>query len=46
VEIVLENAPATAGSPAQGTDTGLGGAGQGTEPAKPEAPASPPTNPR
>jgi len=47
VEIVLQNAPATAGSPAQGTDTGLGGsAGQGSEPAKPDAPASPQTNPR
>ncbi|HET9158417.1 MAG TPA: OmpA family protein [Myxococcaceae bacterium] len=46
VEIVLQNAPATAGSPAQGTDTGLGGsAGQGSEPAKPEAPASPPASP-
>jgi len=46
VEIVLQSAPATAGSPAQGTDTGLGGsAGQGSEPAKPEAPASPPASP-
>ena len=46
VEIVLENAPATAGSPAT-TDTGRGGsAAPGSEPEKQEAPASPPTNPR
>ena len=51
VEIVLEKAPATAGK-ASGTQSGLGGsAGSGTEPGttappKPEAPASPPTNPR
>jgi outer membrane protein OmpA-like peptidoglycan-associated protein len=54
VEIVLENAPATAGSPAQGTQSGLGGGGApGSEPEKQEAPApsptnqtAPPTNPR
>ncbi|HET6983186.1 MAG TPA: OmpA family protein [Myxococcaceae bacterium] len=43
VEIVLQNAPATAGSPAP-TDTGRGGsAAPGSEPQKQEAP---PTNPR
>jgi len=47
VEIVLENAPATAGSPAQGTQGGLGGGGApGSEPEKQEAPAPPPANPR
>jgi outer membrane protein OmpA-like peptidoglycan-associated protein len=55
VEIVLERAPATAGSSAPGTESGLGGsAGPGSAPdtttppttRQPETPASPPTNPR
>jgi outer membrane protein OmpA-like peptidoglycan-associated protein len=51
VQIVLERAPATAGSPAPGTESGLGGSAPpvtepGTVPPKPEAPASPPTVPR
>ena len=55
VQIVLERAPATAGSPGPGTESGLGGsAAPGAEPGttapqptrQPEAPASPPTNPR
>jgi outer membrane protein OmpA-like peptidoglycan-associated protein len=55
VEIVLERGAAAASSSAPGTESGLGGsAGPGTEPgtttapstARPEAPASPPTNPR
>jgi Outer membrane protein and related peptidoglycan-associated (lipo)proteins len=49
VEVVLERGPAAASSPAAGTESGLGGsAGTGSEPGttKPEAPASPPTNPR
>jgi outer membrane protein OmpA-like peptidoglycan-associated protein len=55
VQIVLERAPATAGSPASGTESGLGGsAPPASEPGttapqptrQPEAPAPPPTTPR
>jgi outer membrane protein OmpA-like peptidoglycan-associated protein len=54
VEIVLEKGPAAASSPATGTESGLGGsAAPGSEPGTaappstaPDAPASPPTNPR
>lgn len=55
VEIILERGPASAGSPAPATESGLGGsAAPGSEPGtpapqptrQPEAPASPPTNPR
>ena len=48
VEIVLEQAPATAGSPAPSTETGRGGSepSTGAPPStSPEAPASPPPNP-
>jgi len=48
VEIVLEQGPAAAGSSTPGTESGLGGSAPPvSEPAtKPEAPVSPPTNPR
>jgi outer membrane protein OmpA-like peptidoglycan-associated protein len=55
VEIVLQQGPATAGSPPSGSQSGLGGsAGSGSEPGttappattKPETQAPPPTTPR
>jgi outer membrane protein OmpA-like peptidoglycan-associated protein len=50
VEIVLQQAPATAGSPPPATQSGQGGSEPSTEPGpstpSPEAPASPPANPR
>jgi outer membrane protein OmpA-like peptidoglycan-associated protein len=47
VEIVLQRGPAAASAPAGETETGRGGsAAPGGEPAKPEAPASPPPNNR
>jgi outer membrane protein OmpA-like peptidoglycan-associated protein len=48
VEIVLEQGPAAAGSSIPGTESGLGGSAPPvSEPGtKPEAPVSPPTNPR
>jgi hypothetical protein len=46
VEIVLQQAPATAGSPPAPSQGGLGGsAAPGSEPEKPQTPSAPQTNP-